>query len=929
MGGLMVSCLGPLQLERSGQPLLLTSRRSRIVLAILALSARQPVSVERLAGAVWEDVNPPRDPRGSLHTLVSRVRTSIGPEFIETQAAAYRLAVDPDDVDVLRFLRLSHDLPAADAPLLEEALALWRGVPFVDIGSPWLDRYERPPLVERYLATVERRADLALASDTAADQLPRLDQLATQYPLREPLLARLLLALDQMGRTAEALRRYDVLRAELAEELGADPGPELQDVHAQLLRRTAIGPAGRRTSKAPGRLAPRQLPRPVNGFVGRADELARLDALLPADGVAVISAIGGAAGVGKTTLALHWAHRVSDRFPDGQLYVNLRGFDPTGQVTESADALRALLDALGVPAERIPVDAESRAGLYRTVLAGKRLLVLLDNVRDVQQVRPLLPGSPGCLTLITSRNQLFGLVASEGASLISVDLLGLAEARQLLAARVGAERIAAEPEATDQIVHSCARLPLALVIVAARAVTRRDLRLDALARELCESHRRLDALAGDDPTTDVRAVFSWSYETLSPEAARLFRLLSLHPGQGISASAAASLAAVPLRQIKAVLTELTRAHLVVEESPGRYGFHDLLRVYAADLARQHDTDDERAAARHRVLDWYLHSALEAALLISPQRRLPEVPPAVDGVITEPFTEGTAALAWLTTERSALPGVIAHMSTAGLHVSVFAIARAVAVFLERQGHWPDLAAASRAGLAAAVHMGDRGEQAHAHRGLALALSGLGHRDEADSELQAALRLHDGLDDPVGAAHIRSTLCRVLSSQHKYADALRHARLAHQLFQVAGHEQGQAATLNNMGWYLVMQGRVREALTATRRAHQLYGRVADRSGQSSTWDSLGYILHQLGHAHFAIGCYLRALDVQTEFGKRFDQAITLDHLGDSYHAIGKQVAATEAWQQALTIFDDLQHPEATTVRAKLPVRPRPSLVEAEPN
>jgi len=359
-----------------------------------------------------------------------------------------------------------------------------------------------------------------------------------------------------------------------------------------------------------GAASPRQLPAAVRHFAGRDVELAALaDQLADAADMVVISAVGGTAGIGKTALAVHFAHQVADRFLDGQLYVNLRGFDPTGSPMSPAEAIRGFLEAFDVPGERIPVTLGAQAALYRSVLADRRVLVVLDNARDADQVRPLLPGSPGCMVVVTSRNQLISLITAEGARPLTLDLLTVAEARQLLAGRLGAGRVAADAAAVEEIIASCARLPLALAIVAARAATHPQFPLASLAGELRDARGGLNAFGGGDAAADPRAVFSWSYQQLSPQAARLFRLLGLHPGPDTTAWAAASLAALPTEQARGSLAELARAHLVTERAPGRFAFHDLLRAYAVEQARSHDTDDDRKATVSRALDHYLHVRL--------------------------------------------------------------------------------------------------------------------------------------------------------------------------------------------------------------------------------------------------------------------------------------------------------------------------------
>jgi DNA-binding SARP family transcriptional activator len=512
-----VGLLGPLQVSVAGQPVELPVGRLRPLLAALALWAGQPVSVDRLAIAVWGE-DPPGDARANVQTNVKRLRRVLGTDLIVTRRGGYVLDVEPDRVDALRFARLLDEAAAAPDPATQHdrlvaALALWRGTPLDGVRSDWLEHTQVPPLQERYLAGLERRVDLDLADGRHADLAAELGELTAWFPLRESLWARLLRVLERSGRPAEALARYEEIRARLAEELGADPGPELQQIHANLLAGAPELTGGVRPALA-GRVVPRQLPAGIDGFVGRDAELKALDSLLGnrhgSGRPVVIAAIAGPAGIGKTTLAVHWAHRVTDLFPDGQLYANLRGFDPSGHPAEPAEAIRGFLDALQVPAQRIPVSPEAQMGLYRSLLAGKRMLVLLDNARDADQVRPLLPGAPGCLVLVTSRDQLSGLVATNGAHPLTLGLLTDDEARLLLAHRLSHDRISMEPDATNEIITRCAHLPLALTIVAARGAIHPAHPLAALAGQLRDARGGLDPFAGED-TTDVRAVFSCSY----------------------------------------------------------------------------------------------------------------------------------------------------------------------------------------------------------------------------------------------------------------------------------------------------------------------------------------------------------------------------------------------------------------------------------
>jgi tetratricopeptide (TPR) repeat protein/transcriptional regulator with XRE-family HTH domain len=679
------------------------------------------------------------------------------------------------------------------------------------------------------------------------------------------------------------------------------------------------------SSKATGQpperaTAPAQLPLDVYGFTGRVAHLDALDRIAAAAGdqptAVVISAIAGTAGVGKTALAVHWAHRVRGGFPDGQLYVNLRGFDPSGTVMDPVEAIRRFLDALGVPPGRIPADPDAQVGLYRTLLAGKRMLIVLDNARDPDQVGPLLPGAPGCLVLVTSRNHLSGLVATMGAHPIALDLLAVDEAWDLLAHRFGPGRVAAEPDATDEIITCCARLPLALAIAAANAATQPRLSLAAIATDLRDSHDRLGVLStGDTPSADVRAVFSWSYHILTPVAARLFRLLGLHPGPDISTPAAASLAALPIDQTHTLLTELARANLIVEPVPGRYAFHDLLRAYATNLAHTTDPEEQRHAVTHRILDHYLHTSYIAHRLLDPVRDpLVLGPPQPDVVLDRPAGH-EQALDWFAAEHAVLLAAVDHAAATGFDSHTWQLASTLDTFLARRGHWRDLAAIWRAAVAAAERLADPTAQAHAYRFLAHAYTLLGHLDDAHTPLRRGLALTIQTGDLVGQAHLHHSLTYVLERQARHTAALDHARQALDLYRAAGHRRGQASALNVVGWYHAQLGDHQQALTACRQALTLFQELDDRDGYAATWDSLGYAHHHLGDHTQAIACYQHAVDLVRNLGDRYNEATILTHLGDTHHVTGDAYATRTAWQQALTILDELDHPDADGVQSRL--------------
>ncbi|HEU4422867.1 MAG TPA: tetratricopeptide repeat protein [Pilimelia sp.] len=667
-------------------------------------------------------------------------------------------------------------------------------------------------------------------------------------------------------------------------------------------------------------VVPAQLPAAVAGFTGRADQLKALDAMLAADRETaltpvVISAIAGTAGVGKTALAVHWAHQVAGRFPDGQLYADLRGFDPGGPSVQPADVIRGFLDALGIPTARIPRDLPEQVNLYRSVLAGRRVLVLLDNARDAAQVRLLLPGGPGCLVVVTSRNQLGSLVAVEGAHPVVLDLLTPGEARDLLARRLGAARIAAEPEAVDQIIGRTARLPLALAIVAARAATNPALSLADIASKLGETDASLDALTTGETITDIRTVFSWSYRSLTASAARLFRLLGLHPGPDIGAPAAASSAGLPPADAEPLLMELAQAHLLTEHVRGRYAFHDLLRAYAAELAHTIDSNTDRRAAAHRMFRHYLHTAHATVQVFNPLWRPFEVSAPPAGVTPEHHTTHAQALTWFTVEHPVVLAVIDRAAGTGFDTEAWQLARACSSFLNRRGHWHDWVTTQQTALQAARRAADRLGQAHVHRDLALAHLRLDRSTEAHLHFRSALDLYIGLGDELGQAHTHVDLAELFERQGDHRKALTQATRALDIYQTAKIHTGEAQCLNMVGWCHAQLGDFRRALPYCERALALNKEVGDRWSEAGTWDSLGYIHHHLGSHELALGCYQHSLNLIREFGDRYREAETLSHFGDAYEAAGNPDAASAYWKQALALFDQLNHPGADKVRAKL--------------
>jgi DNA-binding SARP family transcriptional activator/tetratricopeptide (TPR) repeat protein len=938
--GLEFCLLGPLAVRSGGATVLVPRGKQRVLLASLLLSAGQAVSVDELAETLWNSAPPPSAPV-TVRNHVRRLRSTLGEigwSRIRTHPGGYLIKVGSDELDVLRcesLLREALDASRsgrhADAAAgLRTALSLWRGQPLADVPSDVLAVREIPRLAEMHMQALEAHidADLHLGHHSAA--ISELRQLTAANPLREKLHALLMLALYRDSQQAAALAAYQSARQVLVEELGAEPGPELRRMHQQILSADVAlaaqcrigqpaGPSGSTdTGSRTGILLTAQLPRAPWHFVGRAAELTVLaDMHDRADSAPTeaISVICGTAGVGKTALALRWAHHVVGRFPDGLLYVDLQGFAPSGLPLTAAESIRHLLDSLGMARERIPADQAAQATLYRGLLAGRRVLVILDNARDPAQVRPLLPGSPGCVVLITSRNQLTGLAAAEGANLIILDVLTAQEAREMLEGRLGRDRVAIAPAEVTDLIDLCARLPLALSVAAARAAGRPGLPLAALAAELRDAQARLDGLATGDIATDLRTVLSWSCQQLSGPAARMFQMLGIHPGPDISEPAAASLAGLPLQQARRALAELCRASLITEHAAGRFAFHDLLRAYAAELAHSCETDASRSEAVGRVLDHYLHTAYSAALLLNPYRETVTLSPPRPSVQQEEQHSPQQALAWFQAERFVLLAVIGRAADAGFLAQAGQLAWAAATFLSGQGFWHEQVATQTIALAAAQSLGDLSAQAHAHHFLGQAHMLIGAHAEATRQLNAALRLGQQLGSSRIQAREHGTIATVCGMQGHSAEALKRAREALRLSRAAGHRFGEAHSLNAIGWHLIQVGEYQKALTSCEQALALYAELRYAQGMAATLDSLGYAHYHLGNYAQAVARYREAINALEGMGDRDDQAEYLTHLGDAYQAAGNRNAARQAWQQAMEILDDLQTPAAALVRSRL--------------
>jgi len=942
-GGLRLYALGPLAVWRDSRPVLTGLPVRRAVLGLLALHPDTGLHRDMIIDALWPAypvptaVNQVQAHVGALRRVLDPGRSPRDPAgLLVSSGTSYRLQVSADRLDLLAFRELAGQARAARAAdaevacsLYEEALRLWRGTPVADVellrGHPAVAE-----LARQQAAVVTEFASAAFAAGGHGRVLPHLHSLADREPLNEMAHAHLMVALAGSGQQASALEVYEDLRHRLDEQLGVRPGPQLEDAYLQILRQEVLVPAepgpiavqGRQRSQA-ALVVPRQLPGAVPHFVGRAAELQRLTSLLGdgagSGGTAMISVLSGTAGVGKSALAVHWARQVADQFPDGQLYLNLRGFGPGEAPTAPAEALREFLDSLGVAPDRIPAGLQARTALYRSMLAGRRMLVILDNARDEEQVRPLLADGQ---TVVTSRRQLAGLAANEGARLLRLDVLSEPESLHLLTARLGTARIAAEPAAAAELASLCARLPLALCVAAARAATEPTFPLARITAQLRDASGRLDALDAGDAATSVRAVFSWSCRNLSEPAARMFRLFGLHPYPEISLPAAASLTGLPIDAAVTPLGELTSAHLLTEHVPGRFGFHDLLHAYAAEQARQADSEAARRTAVRRVLDHYLHSANAADRQLYPHRDPIALSPPLPGTAPERLADLDQALAWFRAEHQVLLAAIALAASSGFEAHAWQLPWTLTDFLNAQGHWHDWAATQQVALAAAQRLGDRNAQARVHRDLGHAHTVLGAHPDAQAHYERALELYRDATDRLGQARAHQDLAWGCEQQHRYRETMEYAWQAIEGFRDVGHQGGQAEVLNLIAWASCNLGEHLTALTYGRQAIDLLKEIGNRRSEADTWDTLGYVHYRLGQWTEAVSCYRRGLELEERYGNRYHQAVVLYHIGDCLEPAGDRPAARQAWRQSLSILDDLGHPDATGVRLRL--RSFPGLV-----
>ncbi|WP_434452846.1 BTAD domain-containing putative transcriptional regulator [Lentzea sp. E54] len=862
--------LGPLEVLLDGEPVAVPAGRLQTLLATLLLRPNQFVPVDELVERIWDSAPPTAGrARKTLHMVVARLRSALAPaDCVRTRPGGYLAEVEPDQLDLLRFRAL------AGAGDFGAASALWRGPVLGNVASDSLHRDDVPGLEDERLDVLESRMEADLDRGLGRELVAELRSLVGDHPLRESFWRYLMLALCRAGQQAEALATYQQVREKLADELGVDPGPALQELHRQILRGDV--PAG-------GRQVPRQLPAGIRNFVGRDDKLRLLG---QTSGVTVVHGVGG---VGKTALALHWARAARDRFPDGDLYLDLRGFAPEAQPVDPAAAAETLLAGLGVDA--VPADPDARFALLRTTLADRRLLLVLDNAASPRQVLPLLPGTSGVRVVITSRNQFRALVAQHDATAIGLLQLDVAAALTLLAAVLGAARLDAEPEAAREIVERCTGLPLALRVFAERVARFPDVSLREFVAELEEA--RLDALTDFDDI-DVRAVFSWSYKALDAESARMFRLLSVHPGVDFDVGAAAALAGVSVVRARRLLERLVADHLVQSRTPGRYDLHDLLRAYSAELCG----DDEDAALR--LTEWYVHT-LENATSLDPAQISMRADALTTDVVPQGFASWSDGFRWRRQEWANLKAVafaalargwerqamvipvqlLSYLVVDSTHrhdaIDLFEavcgfgpvgeqglVRTKLAALYDFLGRQEDALRNFEIGLPLVRAMGEPALVAGVLTNLSRTYSTLGRREEAEASIREALAIAVEIDDVYRQTILHCNLASRFNRDERWAEALAESDLAAPLAARLDDEFLVTRVRGYRAAALAGAGRYAEAEPELRAVVEVMRRMGDTDGVTEGLGLIGDVLVGQGRLDEAAAAWQEAADIYRSRG-----------------------------------------------------------------
>jgi DNA-binding SARP family transcriptional activator/tetratricopeptide (TPR) repeat protein len=918
--------LGPLVVRAGERALAPASSTRRALLGLLLLADGRALPAERLLRAVWGD-EPPDSGRAAVHVAVSRLRAWLelhvgGAAALDHDAGGYRLQVPAGSVDATRFRALAAESRQAASPeerlrRLCDALALWRGQVVGETAVPFTGDVLVRQLERLRVDAACELADAALAGREPERALACLEATADAYPFDERTQAALAVVLAACGRQAEALGVVERARARLVDELGLDPGPHLQVAHLRILRQqvghggtgAAAQPPRAAAARGQGRPVPMQLPPDVAEFTGRDAELAALRARLggAAGGTAptvAISAIDGKPGVGKSALAVHLAHGLAAGFPDGVLYVNLRG--TALERLPPLEVLGQFLRALGASDEEVPGDLDAATARTRSLLAGRRLLVVLDNAADAAQVRPLLPATAGCAALITSRAHLADL---DGADPLTLDLLPEPDAVALLAKLAGRERVDAEPAVAANIVTLCGRLPLAVRIAGVRLRSRPAWPLAALAERLADARRRLDELAVGDLA--VRSSFLLSYRALGAPTDRTFRLLGLVHGPDVAPGVVAALTGDPAAERD--LERLADAQLLETPAPGRYRFHDLLRLFARERADAEEDERQRQAAVDRALAWYLVGTWRAVALLGPAGAA-EADPAAPGPA---FADRAAALAWLDAELANLVAAAQQAAdgpVASAHLA-WRLSNAVWPFLHLRKSWSNWRAVCEAAIRAAERSGEEAAAAAPLNSLGVVHAAQHRYQEAAACYRRSLAIRRRAGDRLGTATVLNNLGDLRLARRRHREAVRCLELSLTCLEGLGDRRGEGIARNNLGRAWLAAGRPGEALAHLTRGLADLRAAGDREAEAEALNNLGQV-HTAERRHReAAACHRQSLALCRELGDRFQEANAHRGLGSVAAAVAGPPAARPHWQAALAIFQRLDAPEAEDLRRLL--------------
>ncbi|MFF9486968.1 BTAD domain-containing putative transcriptional regulator [Streptomyces sp. NPDC014676] len=960
-GSLRFGVLGPVRAWRDGEPVATGSPQQRALLAALLLREGRTATAAELIDALWGE-EPPSQALAAVRTYASRLRKVLDPGVLVSESGGYAVrGLDEGALDLAAAQELAAEAEKARntgdlchaRDVLNRALSLWDGETLAGVPGPYAEA-QRVRLEEWRLQLLESRLDMDLEQGCHAEAVSELTALTAAHPLRERLRELLMLALYRSGRQAEALAVYADTRRLLADELGVDPRPDLQDLQQRILQADPglAEPSAPMTEPVAVPVRPAQLPATVPDFTGRASFVRELSEVLAAASgdegrVMAVSALAGIGGVGKTTLAVHVAHEARPAFPDGQLYVDLQGAG--ARSAEPETVLGAFLRALGTADSAIPDSLEERAALYRSVLDGRKVLVLLDNARDAAQVRPLLPGTAGCAALVTSRVRMVDLA---GAHLVDLDVMSPEEALALFTKIVGEERVGSEREAALDVVAACGFLPLAIRIAASRLAARRTWTVSVLAAKLADERRRLDELQAGDLA--VKATFELGYGQLEPAQARAFRLLGLADGPDISLAAAAAVLDLPAEDTEDLLESLVDTSLLESAAPGRYRFHDLVRLYARACAeRDEQPPSERGAALSRLLDFYLATAVGVYAIERPGDRL------VDGL--EPtehpglvFTDGSAALDWLYTEASPLLATVRQAAGTDRLRRGVDLLWAAKDLTESGANSHQYEMTARAMCDATHAAGDARAAGRARTVLTDVLLVSGRIQQAEEEARMAMELADSVQDAAASSWVANNRGLICLHQHRYSAGKALFDQAIEGFRATGNRAGEASALSNLSRAQLGMGNITEAVEIARHGLAVYLEMGRTMRLANGHFAVGVALAKAGRHNEALDQFSEAVSIFADHRQRLwegatnfriaevhlaaerpshaaqhaEQALALGCiggdrmrgnvltlLGRALSALGQADRANACWREAVSLLEQNSAPEVSEVRALL--------------